>query len=280
VDALRSGGPLRGASLVARRSAHEPFGSQFGGLVKIPLVRGTIERRVLVNYRVQPEVLARLLPPPFRPKLTTSGFGIAGICLIRLRGIRPRFVPMGCGFASENAAHRIAVEWDTADGPREGVYIPRRDSSSRFNALVGGRLFPGVHHLARFDVLESAEHLRIALVSHDGSTTVLVEGSVSDGLPTTSTFASLSEASEYFRRGSLGYSPTNRAGHFDGLELRTFEWHVQPLRISRVASSYFAAPGLFPPGSVSFDCALLMRNLAHEWHAQEELCGDCAGAAA
>lgn len=37
--------------------------------MRIPVVRGVIERRILVNYRVDPEVLAPLLPSPFRPKL-------------------------------------------------------------------------------------------------------------------------------------------------------------------------------------------------------------------
>src|SRR5690348_4792849 len=97
--------------------------------MQIPVLRGLIDRRILVNYRVDPEVLARLLPAPFRPKLI-HGAGIAGICLIRLKQTRPRFLPPVLGFASENAAHRIAVEWDQG----EGVFVPRRDTSSRLNA--------------------------------------------------------------------------------------------------------------------------------------------------
>jgi len=27
----------------------------------------------------------------------------------------------------------------------------------------------------------------------------------------------------------------------------------------------------FPAGSVTFDCALIMRNIAHEWHAAAEM---------
>ena len=37
--------------------------------MKIPVVRGVIDRRILVNFRVDLEVLARVLPRPFRPKL-------------------------------------------------------------------------------------------------------------------------------------------------------------------------------------------------------------------
>lgn len=37
-------------------------------------------------------------------------------------------------------------------------------------------------------------------------------------------------------------------------------------RVDRVHSSYFADAGRFPPGSATFDCALVMCNIAHEWH--------------
>ena len=119
--------------------------------MRIPVIRGIIDRRILVNYRVDPKALGRVLPAPFRPKLA-GGMGVAGVCLIRLRQVRPRFAPAWLGVSSENAAHRIAVEWDHDGETRQGVYIPRRDTSSRFNSLVGGRLFPGVHYHATFNV--------------------------------------------------------------------------------------------------------------------------------
>jgi hypothetical protein len=56
--------------------------------MQLPKVHGVIGRRLLVNFRVQPAVAARVLPPPFRPKLH-AGHAVAGICLIRLQDIRP-----------------------------------------------------------------------------------------------------------------------------------------------------------------------------------------------
>ena len=47
----------------------------------IPVVRGVIDRRILVNYHIDPNVLAPLLPAPFRPKVV-HGIGMVGICLI------------------------------------------------------------------------------------------------------------------------------------------------------------------------------------------------------
>jgi hypothetical protein len=239
--------------------------------MQIPIIRGLIDRRILVNYRVDPDVLSRLLPAPFRPKLV-NGKGMAGVCLIRLKNIRPRFLPGFLGISSENAAHRIAVEWDQDGKIKEGVFIPRRDTSSRLNTLVGGKLFPGVHHHAAFQVQEHDDRYRIELNSDDRQTHLLVEGHVAQELPPTSVFRSIKEASEFFERGSLGYSVTARPGQFDGLELRSFGWQVQPLAAVKVESSFFEGRDLFPPGSVEFDCALLMRGIEHEWYGRGRLC--------
>ncbi|HJT35825.1 MAG TPA: DUF2071 domain-containing protein [Pirellulales bacterium] len=239
--------------------------------MRIPIIRGVIDRRVLLNYRADPVILARHLPRPFRPKLV-GGLGVAGICLIRLKHIRPRGLPAAVGISSENAAHRIAVEWDQDGETCEGVFIPRRDSSSRFNALVGGRLFPGVHHHSTFQIHEHTDSYRIELNSDDGGTHVLVDGRIAVGLPATSIFTSLNTASDFFERGSLGYSATSTQGRFDGLELRCTGWKVEPLEVATVETSFFDDRGLFPAGSVTFDSALLMREIDHEWHARETLC--------
>ena len=116
--------------------------------MKIPNVRGLIDRRILVNFRVQPEILEKLLPFPFRPKLC-HGMGMAGICLIRLKQMRPSFLPAFTGLNSENAAHRIAVEWDEEGETKEGVFIPRRDTSSRLNSFVGESNLSGRNSLWR-----------------------------------------------------------------------------------------------------------------------------------
>ena len=239
--------------------------------MRIPVIRGIIDRRILVNYRVDPQVLAKMLPAPFQPKLV-AGVGMAGVCLIRLKHIRPKFIPSFVGISSENAAHRIAVEWEQDGEMREGVFIPRRDTSSRLNTLLGGRLFHGVHHHATFVVQERDDRYRIVLDSDDHQTHLLVEGFAASKLPVTSVFRSIQEASAFFQQGSLGYSMARKANEFEGLELRSFNWQVEPLAIEQVESSFFENP--FPASSVEFDCALLMRNIDHEWRGRETLIGN------
>ncbi len=171
--------------------------------MNIPTIAGTIDRRILVNYRVDPPYLQRLLPGPFRPRCI-HGMGIAGICLIRLKQLRPRSLPTLLGLSSENAAHRIAVE------------------------------------------------------AH-----------VTSQLPENSIFASLEEVSTFFEQGSLGYSVTREAGRLDSLELRCFNWKVEPLQVTKAESSFFDDQQRFPPGSAELDCALLMRAIRHEWYVRD-----------
>lgn len=234
--------------------------------MKVPAVEGIIERRLLVNYRVAPGALAGILPAPFRPKLA-AGYAVAGICLIRLASVRPHGLPAALGLRSENAAHRIAVEWDADGRTHEGVYIPRRDSDSRFNTFVGGRVFPGEHQHAAFTVSESDDYFDVALRSDDGRTRVAVAGRIAGALPSGSVFRHLDEASAFFQGGSVGYSATSRPGQYDGLELRIAAWHVDVLAVDHVASSFFDDAARFQVGSTAFDCALVMRRVHHSWHA-------------
>lgn len=239
--------------------------------MRIPAISGIIDRRILANYRVDPTCMSAALPAPFRPQVI-NGYAIGGICLIRLKRIRPKRFPTPWGISSENAAHRIAVEWDSNGQTMHGVYIPRRDTNSRLTSLAGGRSFPGIHHHARFTVAEHDDHFSVTMESDDGVANVHVAGSVATAIADSSVFDSLESASNFFAMGSLGYSSTETTGKFDGLELQCLNWHVESLNISAIQSSYFEDQSRFPIGSVEFDCALLMRDIIHEWHGRPDLC--------
>lgn len=239
--------------------------------MRIPVIKGTIKRRLLVNFRADPAVVQRILPGPFRPKLH-RGHSLVGICLIRLEHIRPAGLPSMLGLSSENAAHRIAVEWtDTAGIQREGVFIPRRDTGSFLNRMAGGRVFPGEHHAARFSIADGGGHIDFSMQSRDCSVAVRVVGDDAAALPASSCFGTLIEASAFFEGGSLGYSVTREGGRLDGLLLHTLDWRIRALSVTEVQSSYFADAQRFPAGSIEFDHALVMRDLVHEWHKADDL---------
>ena len=177
--------------------------------------------------------------------------------------------------SSENAAHRIAVEWDEAGRRRTGVYVPRRDTPSKFNTLAGGRLFPGVHHHAKFQVAEHHDHYSVTIDSDDGQVHIAMSGHVAESLPPDSVFGSVDEAAEFFEEGALGFSPTLRLNHLEGIELCPRNRNIVPLAVDHVGSSYFENNVLFPPGTIELDSALLMRGIDHEWHISDSMICNC-----
>jgi hypothetical protein len=223
----------------------------------------TIERRLLVNYRIDPELVARQLPEPFRPHLV-SGWAVGGVCFIRLGGLRPNHFLSTVGIRTENVAHRFAVEWDDAVGTQVGVFIPRRDTNSRVTALAGNRIFPGSHRLARFEVTEGESDLHVGVESHDGSLKLSVTAHESARIEG-ELFSSLEQAIEFFRRGSLGYSPSGSSGCLTGVRLQSQSWEALPVSIDSMRSSVFDNPETFPKGSCALDFGLIMRNLSARW---------------
>ncbi|MFN3195669.1 MAG: DUF2071 domain-containing protein [Chlorobiota bacterium] len=237
--------------------------------MNIPKIIGTIDRRILINYQVDKDVLTKYLPAPFRPKLVNNK-GVVGICLIRLKNIRPKGIPKGIGVTSENGAHRIAVEWTENGETKEGVFIPRRDTSSKLNSLAGGRIFPGIHHLAEFSVDEKEGDYFVEFNSKDNTFLMIKAKETTDWNPD-SIFESLDCASSFFEKGAVGYSPDKIGETYDGLELNIKEWKVKPLTVSEVRSSFFEDETIFPKGTIRFDNALLMKSIEHEWKSLKKI---------
>ena len=233
--------------------------------MRVPVMQGVIERRLLINYRVDPDVAATMIPAPFQPQLV-NGWAVAGICLIRLGQLRPRGVPARLGLTSENAAHRFAVQWHDETGLRTGVFIPTRHSAAIVNVAVGDRLFPGRHERADFKSTESADAIAVAFAARNSQCFVDAAVGMRDELIDSELFASTAEASNFFRIGAAGFSPTRRSARLDGLELRTTNWRIQAADIRHVRSSFFDDPVAFPAGSIRLDSALLMRDVEVEWH--------------
>ena len=62
----------------------------------LPVMTGKIARRILINYRADPEIVARMIPAPLELQIV-NGYAMTGICLVRLEELRPSFVPPAVG---------------------------------------------------------------------------------------------------------------------------------------------------------------------------------------
>ncbi|WP_447647368.1 DUF2071 domain-containing protein [Microbacterium forte] len=217
-------------------------------------VRAQLRRRLLITYRVEPEVASSLLPTGFRPQIV-DGSAVAGVCVLGLESIRPSWARGRWGLRSENAAHRVAVEWDTADGVQRGVFIVGRHSSAWHPVIFGGRLFPGVHRRARFEIEEGDGRYAVTMDAGEHSLCADVEVG---GAWSSSLFASIDEASDFYRAGRLGWSAARGGLGVESVALTTDAWRVENAHLHSVSSSFFDA---LPAGSAVFDSVVVMRDL-------------------
>lgn len=223
-------------------------------------LEGIIHRRVLLNYRIDPDAAARHVPDHLELQLV-DGFAVGGVCLIDVALTPPR-VPSTFAFRSWNGAHRFAVL--TPDGT-PAVYIPRRHSNAWLTTIAGGRIFPGVHGRAHVAASDRDGRLAIVLDAVDGSVAVDVAVEESDKLPEDSVFADADAASRFFEAGCVGYSDRRRGDSLDAITLHTEQWSVSPAKVISASSTYFDDAEQFPAGSASIDHALVMREVAHSW---------------
>lgn len=227
-------------------------------------IRARLRRRLLLSYRLDPDVARGLLPEGLRP-LLVDGYAVAGVCVLGLEDIRPPWARGSWGLRSENAAHRIAVEWDGGGEIRRGVYIFTRHSSAWLPVLFGGRVFPGVHRKARFAIEESAGRYAVTMDGAGESLAADVEigGEWESGL-----FRTIEDASEFYRSGRIGWSRRHDGLSLESVALTSPEWAVEGARLRTLRSSFFDA---LPEGAAVFDSVVVMRDLPIAMTATSEL---------
>lgn len=216
-------------------------------------VRSQLRRRLLISYRLDADVAAGLLPAGFRPQLV-DGSAVAGVCVLGLTAIRPGFVGPRLGLRSENAAHRMAVEWDEGGQMQHGVFVFQRHSSSWMPVALGGRAFPGVHRHAAFDVADTADTFSLRMRAPDAQ----LDAEVALASTWTSTlFETLEEASAFYEGGRVGWSRRHDGASVESIALASEAWRAEAGALVSLRSSFFDA---LPQGSAVFDHVVVMRD--------------------
>ena len=184
--------------------------------MKIPIIRGVVRRRLLVNYRVDADVMKEWLPAPFEPMLH-RGWAVAGVCLIRVEQMPRSLARFGRGLGSENAAHRVAVRWPEGSEIHEGAYVCASHTDSLLGHLARSGVLPGEQHRARFRVQDDGREIGLSMQSAGRSLVVELTGHAAAAMPPSSIFGSIREASTFFERGSVGYAPSHGGRGYVGV---------------------------------------------------------------
>jgi hypothetical protein len=219
-------------------------------------VVGRIERRILLDHHVDPDLASDLVPAGLTLRLL-DGRAVVGVCLIRLVELRPAGAPTAVGRTVEAAAHRVSV---VGPGGEPGVFVPRRDTTSWAAVAVGGRLWPGVHGRARIDVASTTTALSVGVAAADGTgvaVTVDRDGRRGTTLP------DADAAVAFHAVERTAWSPARRGG-LEGAVMECEPWSARPVGVTAASSTWLAAS--LPDGGADLLGALLMEDVAVRWH--------------
>ncbi len=121
---------------------------------------------VSVNYSVEPDALAALLPAPLRPELW-HGRAWVQLLVSSLRGMRPQGLLAAFGVDFYQASYRAAVVWTDRDGrERRGGYFVRSETNDAVMRAVGNHLREFSFHgfgLATMAVVRDGDALVVAI---------------------------------------------------------------------------------------------------------------------
>ena len=92
--------------------------------------------------------------------------------------------------------------------------------------------------MARFEVHERGSDLRLGVEGRDGTLGLSVTARESQTLGG-ELFTSLEQAIDFFRRGSLGFSPSGSSSCLTGVRLQSESWDARPVTIEDMRSSLF-----------------------------------------
>ena len=242
--------------------------------MQLPVIRGVIDRRILVNYRVDPGVLAALLPAPFRPKLVAASGMVGRLPDPPEARCGPRFLPPLAGDLLRERRPPRRRRMGRGGRRREGVFVPRRDTDSRLNRLGGRAALPRRPLTTpAFTVRGDGRPLPRRPPQRRRRTSLSVVGGVNAAVAGGVGLRLARGGLRLLRGGLAGVLRDAPARPARGAGAAAPRWRVEPLAGRAGGVQLLRGPVALPAGVGRVRLALLMRGIDHEWHVRGELVG-------
>jgi len=225
--------------------------------MKGPVVRGTIERRIVSCYACEPALAAGLLPAGLQP-LEQAGRAVASIVLDWWTDVRPGFLPPFLAGSPARVLHGIVVE-TTSGEPRTGTFTLRADTSSAAGSWLDGGRLRHCERRARIALEIDAGRLSATATSRDGRVRVGLRGHRAAVLADSVLFESAEVFARYYER--IQRRCRTGAGRLEFGPPDPVALHWEPIAVESELATLFAE-GF--PDRVAFDSAFLGGRLAFD----------------
>lgn len=223
-------------------------------------VSAHIERRIVINFSVDPNEIERVVDCPWLRPQVVAGQGVASLCVLWMDGVIPTGWPKFLAQSQISIAVRFGVI--NVETGEPGVYVPERCSNTVLAWLLtrmGG----------------SCIHPKIRVTEADGVIGIKRNGvdfagfRVDDTPKESKLFSNSGEFEDFIRAGKRSYGPALRRGQIDVVDLNKSETSFVPLGVEMLDLRGISA---IIPGVLTLDSAYETRNAEYAW----DYIGQCA----
>jgi uncharacterized protein YqjF (DUF2071 family) len=235
-------------------------------------MRTTFRDCFLVNFRMAPETLASVLPPPLQPD-TYDGKAFLSVVIADMERMRPAFVPSVLGITYQQVVCRAVVRC----GSQRGVYFLRSDADNPLMVVMGNLLSFFRFHQARivrtkggrlhhFDLVADVEDRGDIHATFDvehGSRTV----------PASSVFPNIDTAQRFLVELYTAFRPSAVGQRVSSVDISRGEWNITMVDAPRARFDLMDDNALFPAGSTHLDSVIYVEDIEYFWHTVKHRAG-------
>ncbi len=217
---------------------------------------------LLVNFRVDPDRLARALPAPLVPALE-AGHAWLSVVIAQLRHMRPVGVPAPLGVSYNQVVYRAVVQC----GPHRGVHFLRSDADSTLMTGLGNLMSFFRFHRADISIAAGRDAIEVAVTSPDGSGDLAVRAELSAAtarLPVGSVLPGLAGAKRTLVELFTAYT-ADSGGRVAAVDIDRNDWNIAVVP-SNGSFRFMSAGPVFGPGDAELDSIFVVDDLRYRWH--------------
>jgi uncharacterized protein YqjF (DUF2071 family) len=220
-----------------------------------------------INYSVDPDALAPLLPAPLEPEIW-HGRAWVQLLMSSLRGMRPQGLAGALGVDFYQASYRAAVQLRDRDGRvRRGGFFVRSETNDAIMRAVGNRLREFSFHefgLATMALVRDRDALVAAIdaKSPHGAVVGTFDTRPGHGAPKTSAWRSLDELFEPLVECYDAFGIAD--DHLYTLTIERGPWDARFAEVKELYAEYFDT-GALGGGAARLDSVLHVPRCAYRW---------------
>lgn len=190
-------------------------------------VKARLVERLIFNFRLKPDKLAKNLPAPWLQPQVINGWSIVSFCILDLKETILSPLPGFLGYTNTSCAYRCGVLDSSGGAPQPSVYITDRQTDLPIIARLAPWIFLDTILMVRPELKHGSSQTDVVVRYLDNQ--FMFKGSVKPGPWKSEVFPTIQEFGDFIKGGVSSYTPSIYGDRLTRVDLVKDEPDYEPL---------------------------------------------------